>query len=145
MTKKQKRMALLAIGLLITSAGIALILSNFKENIVFFLSPTDLAERNEMIGKTIRVGGLIKEGSVSTHQLTTEFQLTDLTNTITIRYKGILPALFREGQGMVAKGIMEKDGIFIAQELLAKHDENYMPPEVAKALKKSGKWKGDAK
>ncbi len=126
---------IVAIGLLAGSVG--LVLNNFNDNLVFFYSPTDL--QNKSLKNLIRIGGLIEEGSVQKPDSgVTQFVITDLKNSVIVVYKGILPALFREGQGMVAKGKIGDDGVFKADELLAKHDENYMPPEVAKALEKSG-------
>lgn len=121
----------------------ALVLVAFEDNIVFFYSPTDLMAKDVKPDQTIRVGGLVKEGSVKRHAdgVTTEFVITDLKETIKVTYSNLLPDLFREGQGVVSSGILRADGVFVASEVLAKHDENYMPPEVAEALKKSGKWK----
>lgn len=123
------------------SVAVAIILNNFSDNMVFFYSPHELEEKNISGDRTIRIGGLVKQESVKKQDNgLTEFIITDLKDEITIIYQGILPPMFREGQGMVAKGKLN-DNKFIADELLTKHDENYMPPEVADALKKSGKWK----
>tara|TARA_B100000686_G_scaffold282362_1_gene304715 strand:- start:113 stop:532 length:420 start_codon:yes stop_codon:yes gene_type:complete len=117
-----------------------LILTAFEDNIVFFYSPTELKNKNVSDGQNIRIGGLVMEGSVKKNEgAVILFKVTDLESTIEISYKGLLPDLFREGQGVVAEGKL-KNGIFIASNVLAKHDENYMPPEVADALKKSGQW-----
>jgi cytochrome c-type biogenesis protein CcmE len=109
--------------------------------IVFFYSPSDLAEIDVPQGRTIRVGGLVEEGSVEQGEdATVAFHITDLNQVVKVNYKGILPDLFREGQGVVVVGVMEADGGFTANEVLAKHDENYMPSEVVDALKESGEW-----
>lgn len=124
-------------------SAVGLILNNFNDNLVFFYSPVELAEKNIADGKVIRIGGLVEEGSVKKMEdgVTTEFSITDLQEAIKVSYKGMLPPMFREGQGMVARGVI-KEGVFVADNLLTKHDEKYMPPEVAESLKKSGKWEG---
>lgn len=142
MKAKHKRMTVILAALLCMGLALFMILRNFNDNLVFFYSPTDVVEKNIKPDKIIRIGGLIKDGSVerpSPNQII--FIITDLSNEIIVEYKGLLPALFREGQGMVARGKLGANGVFVADNLLAKHDEKYMPPEVAKALKKSGKWK----
>ncbi len=132
--KKRKRIKFIAVVALISLAALAFILKNFYENIVFFYSPTDLV--NKPIYKKIRVGGLVEEGSVKKDGLEVEFVVTDLEQDLKIRYQGILPDLFRDKQGVVAEGFLDKkSGEFMAKSLLIKHDEKYMPPEVAKALK----------
>ncbi len=142
MKRKHKRLTFVAIALLLLAAASALMLTAFEDNIVFFHSPTDIKEKNVAEGKRFRLGGLVEEGSVKKPGgAITTFRVTDLTSTIAVSYKGLLPDLFREGQGVVAEGRL-KGGVFIADEVLAKHDETYMPPEVAEALKKSGKWQG---
>jgi cytochrome c-type biogenesis protein CcmE len=110
---------------------------------VFFYSPTDIAAKPPPTDKSLRIGGLVAPGSVvkSEDGLTTTFDVTDTNHTLKISYRGQLPDLFREGQGIVALGTLRPDGVFTAREVLAKHDENYMPPEVADALKKAGRWK----
>ena len=117
------------------------ILNNFRDNLVFFYTPTELIQKNISKDKQIRIGGLVESGSVIKNDDITEFSLTDTNNSTEVIFKGILPPLFREGQGIVAQGALGKDGVFVADNLLAKHDEKYMPPEVAEALKKSGNWK----
>lgn len=131
------------LGLCSLALAAGVILRNFNNNLVFFYAPAELATKNIPAGKIIRIGGLIEKGSVhkSADSLTTEFILTDLTARTTVRYKGILPPMFREEQGMVARGTLE-NGVLQADQLLTKHDENYMPPEVTDALKKSGRWEG---
>ncbi len=140
MTRKRKR--LYAVLALVAGLGVAaaLVLSAFSDNLVFFHSPSDVVEKHLPADKRFRVGGLVQEGSVRRDGLLTEFVVTDLRHTITVRYTGIMPDLFREGQGVVADGRLDGRGHFVASEVLAKHDENYMPPEVADALKKSGQW-----
>jgi cytochrome c-type biogenesis protein CcmE len=122
----------------------ALILLAFDDNLVFFFSPTDLAAKEVRADQRIRIGGLVEEHSITKDAdgLTTAFRVTDLKATLPVRYKGILPDLFREGQGVVAEGYLGADGVFVASQVLAKHDENYMPREVAEALKASGQWRG---
>lgn len=126
--------------------AVAVILRNFNDNLVFFYSPAELAGKTIPADKIIRIGGLIKDGSVEkmADGISTQFVITDLQDSIVVNYSGILPPMFREGQGTVARGVL-KDGVFLADNLLTKHDEKYMPPEVADALKKSGEWKGDEK
>jgi cytochrome c-type biogenesis protein CcmE len=138
MKPKYKRLKLIFIMIICTSLGLWLILSNFNDNIVFFFSPTEL--KSHPTNQIIRVGGLVESNSIKKHHNLVEFKITDQQNDLIIHYEGILPNLFREGQGIVAKGRLKED-IFIADELLAKHDENYMPKEVAKALKESGNWR----
>jgi cytochrome c-type biogenesis protein CcmE len=149
MTRKRRRLTIVLLGALVLGTAAALVLTAFEDNIVFFHSPTDIATKPELrTDRRLRVGGLVKEGSVKKESdgLTVAFRVTDLTNEIRVAYKGLLPDLFREGQGVVVEGRLQADGSFTADEVLAKHDENYMPPEVAEALKKSGQWKGgDAK
>jgi cytochrome c-type biogenesis protein CcmE len=143
MTRKRRRLwILVACGIGFGSAT-ALTLSAFSSNLVFFVSPTDLAKQPES-GRSVRLGGLVKEGSVRRetvggHPVAT-FGVTDGRATVRVDYSGILPDLFREGQGVVVLGTLQPGGAFRASEVLAKHDENYMPKEVADALKKSGHW-----
>ena len=135
MKPKYKRLKFILISIIFASLGLWLILKNFNENIVFFFSPTEL-QNKPVINQVIRVGGLVTKNSIikTKDNLTTEFIITDKQTNLTIEFKGILPNLFRENQGIVAKGKLIGNK-FIATELLAKHDENYMPAEVAKALK----------
>ncbi|MDA0340103.1 MAG: cytochrome c maturation protein CcmE [Proteobacteria bacterium] len=145
MTPKRRRLSIVVIGLVMLGTAAALVLTAFEDNLVFFFSPTDLQAKTVTPEQRIRIGGLVEEGSLerSTDGLVANFRVTDLQNVIPVTFRGILPDLFREGQGIVAEGRLVK-GSFIASEVLAKHDENYMPKEVADALKKSGKWKGAA-
>ena len=146
MTQKRRRLTMVGLGLLMLAAATALALNAFEDTLVFFFSPTDLIERKSSPQKQIRVGGLVKETSLkkSDDGLVVSFTITDLDNTLPVIFKGALPDLFREGQGVIAEGYII-NGIFQANHVLAKHDENYMPKEVADALKKSGKWKGSSK
>lgn len=139
MKPKHRRLTFVVIGLGLLGAAAALILSAFQESIVFFHSPTELTERSNLAERRLRIGGLVEEGSVERGGATVTFRVTDMANAVTVAYTGILPDLFREGQGVVAEGRMH-DGVFVADQVLAKHDESYMPPEVADALKKSGQW-----
>ncbi len=142
MKRKHKRLTFVFIAMGLLAAASALVLTAFEENIVFFYSPTDIKEKNLADGRRIRLGGLVEEGSVEkTEGAVVQFRVTDLTTAQAVSFKGILPDLFREGQGVIAEGKLE-GGVFRADEVLAKHDETYMPPEVAEALKKSGQWKG---
>lgn len=143
MTRKRRRLYFLALGLLGLGAGTALVLTAFQDNIVFFRSPTEVAAGN-FNAERFRVGGLVEAGSVVKEGENVTFAVTDMSKSLTIKYTGLLPDLFREGQGIVAEGRMGPDGVFTASEVLAKHDENYMPREVADALKKSGHWQEDA-
>ncbi len=145
MKPKHKRLTFVVIAVGLLGAAVALVLVAFEENIVFFFSPTEILERKPPPGQRLRVGGLVEEGSVDRSggsQVT--FRVTDLANTVPVTYVGLLPDLFREGQGVVVEGYVE-NGVLRADEVLAKHDENYMPPEVAEALKKSGQWRDPRK
>jgi cytochrome c-type biogenesis protein CcmE len=141
MRPKRKRLTFVVIGLGLLAASAGLMLTAFEENIVFFYSPSDVHEKDLGAERRIRMGGLVEEGSVQKLEggKTTHFTITDLAEVVPVVYSGLLPDLFREGQGVVAEGIL-RNGVFVADEVLAKHDENYMPPEVADALKKSGQW-----
>ena len=146
MTRKRRRLYLLGLFLIGLGTATALTLSAFRDNLVFFYSPSDLVEKHVPPGHTVRIGGLVEEGSVQrtaeagSKAVEVTFKVTDLNHDVPVVYSGIIPDLFREGQGVVANGKMGADGVFHASELLAKHDEKYMPPEVAKALKESGRW-----
>ena len=145
MKRKHKRLTFVVVAMVLLGAAAALALNAFRDNIVFFYSPTEVAEKKIVDGRRIRVGGLVEEGSVEKRpDAIVVFRLTDLTTAIPVRYKGLLPDLFREGQGIVAEGRLEK-GEFRADEVLAKHDETYMPPEVADAIKRAGQWKPETK
>lgn len=143
MTRKQKRIAIIAGGMVFLAAAAGLVLTALNQEIVFFRAPTDLAETPVPPGQRIRIGGLVVEGSVIRGEGTNvAFAVTDTEHSIDIRYDGILPDLFREGQGIVAEGMMNADGSFTADTVLAKHDETYMPKEVADSLKDKGVWQG---
>ncbi|MDE0808899.1 MAG: cytochrome c maturation protein CcmE [Alphaproteobacteria bacterium] len=146
MTPKRRRLSIVIIGLVMLGTAAALVLTAFEDNLVFFFSPTDLKSKTVAAEQRIRIGGLVEEGSVkkSDDGLVVNFRVTDLENALPVTFKGVLPDLFREGQGIIAEGRVVR-GIFNASDVLAKHDENYMPKEVADALKKSGKWKGGEK
>jgi cytochrome c-type biogenesis protein CcmE len=144
MTRKQRRLSLISAALGVLALAVALVLVALKDSIVFFNSPTDVVEKHVAPGTRIRVGGLVKEGSVSRGDgLAVRFDVTDGKSTVRVAYQGLLPDLFREGQGIVAEGALDPAGIFKADSVLAKHDETYMPKEVADALKKQGHWKDD--
>jgi cytochrome c-type biogenesis protein CcmE len=144
MTRKQRRLALLGVGLGVLGLAAALVLSALKDSIVFFNSPSDVAEKHIAPGTRMRLGGLVAPGSLERGaDMAVRFQVTDGNSAIAVAYQGILPDLFREGQGVVAEGALDPAGVFKADNVLAKHDENYMPKEVADALKKQGHWKDD--
>ena len=140
MTRKQRRLYFVLLGMLALGAAVALVLSAISDSLVYFYSPTDITTQRIPEGRRMRVGGLVEQGSVTKDGKLVAFRITDLTNTVPVAYTGILPDLFREGQGVVVEGRVETDGQFHASEVLAKHDEKYMPKEVADALKKSGQW-----
>jgi cytochrome c-type biogenesis protein CcmE len=144
MTRKQRRLALIGSGMGVLGLAAALVLFALKDSIVFFNSPTDVVEKRIAPGSRIRLGGLVKEGSLTRgDNLTVRFEVTDGNKTVPVSYTGILPDLFREGQGVVTEGALDASGNFKADSVLAKHDETYMPKEVADALKKQGHWKSD--
>ena len=141
MTRKQRRLTLIGFALAVLGLAVTLVLGALKDSIVFFNSPTDLAEKQVKPGMRIRVGGVVKEGSVWRGKgLAVRFEVTDGRSTVPVAYQGLLPDLFREGQGVVAEGALDQTGTFRADSVLAKHDENYMPREVADALKTQGHW-----
>ena len=146
MKTRHKRIALIVSGLLILGLIVALVLNAFQSNLVFFFSPTQVAAGEAPKGKSFRVGGMVKEGTIKREPdgVTLRFVMTDTEKDMLVAYQGILPDLFKEGKGAVAQGKLNDDGVFVASEVLAKHDENYMPPEVTKALKESGKLPADA-
>lgn len=143
MKRKTQRLYFIALGGLALATGIALILTAFEDSIVFFYSPTEITQQTLKPGQRIRIGGLVETGSVVKNGDTVAFTVTDTAATLAVSYRGILPDLFREGQGIVAEGQMTTAGIFEASDVLAKHDENYMPPEVADAIKAAGEWRGE--
>lgn len=141
MKRKHKRLTFVLIALVLLGGAAGLVLNAFEDNIVFFYSPTELKTKQLKPDQRLRLGGLVEDGSLEkSANAVVRFRVTDTANAVSVVYKGILPDLFREGQGIVAQGHMKGDE-FVAEEVLAKHDENYMPPEVADAIKKSGQWK----
>ena len=134
MKPRHKRLAIAGGVVVAVGAIAALVLNAFQSNLVFFYSPTQIAAKEAPSNRTFRVGGLVQEGSVKRDGVKVNFVVTDTGNTVPVQYEGILPDLFKEGKGVVAQGQL-KDGVFVAREVLAKHDENYMPPEAAEALK----------
>jgi cytochrome c-type biogenesis protein CcmE len=144
MTRKQRRLTLIGGAGVVLAAAAGLILYALSDQIVFFQTPTDVVSKQIAPGQRIRLGGLVEEGSVERRaNAEVLFRVTDTTSTVQVAYKGILPDLFREGQGVVTEGMIGPDGVFKADNVLAKHDENYVPKEVADALKEQGVWKGD--
>ncbi|HEV8389716.1 MAG TPA: cytochrome c maturation protein CcmE [Dongiaceae bacterium] len=140
MSRKRLRLYLVLATLAVLGIAATLILRALNEELVFFLSPSQIADRQPGAGQQIRLGGLVEAGSVKKDGETVAFSVTDLSKAVTVTYRGLLPDLFREGQGVVVEGAFDGSGQFVASEVLAKHDETYMPPEVAKALKESGRW-----
>ncbi len=144
MTRKQRRSVLIATCVAVLGIAVGLVLFALEDSIVFFYSPSDIAEKSVAPDQRIRIGGLVEEGSVRRGEGTqVQFAVTDTAKTLPVVYTGVLPDLFREGQGVVAEGKLGSDGVFTADNVLAKHDENYMPPEVADALRRQGVWQGE--
>jgi len=139
MKPRHKRFALIAAGLAVLGIATALILSAFRQNLVFFFSPSDIAAHKAPAERSFRVGGMVETGSVKREGVMVRFVVTDTAHTVPVVYQGILPDLFKEGKGVVAQGKLGPDGVFHASEVLAKHDENYMPPEAAHALEQAEK------
>jgi cytochrome c-type biogenesis protein CcmE len=145
-TRKQRRAVFIVLSLCVLSLAVLLVAVALRDTIVFFLTPGEVAEKAIPAGKRIRLGGLVAEGSLKRGAgMQVEFAITDKVKTIPVSYTGILPDLFREGQGVVAEGKLDGTGHFVADTVLAKHDEKYMPPEVARALKAQGVWKDAGK
>jgi cytochrome c-type biogenesis protein CcmE len=138
MKTRHKKLAIAAGVLLVVAAAAALVLQAFNSNLVFFFSPTQVDSKEAPVGRTFRLGGLVVAGSVKRDGVNVSFEVTDTAKTVPVRYAGILPDLFKEGKGVVAQGQLQS-GVFVAKEVLAKHDENYMPPEAAEALKNAAK------
>ena len=146
MTRKQRRGVLIGTCILVLGVAVGLVLYAMRDSIVFFYTPSEVTAMQIAPGQRFRLGGLIETGSVVRGEGTTiRFVVTDKSKTLPVTYTGLLPDLFREGQGVVAEGTLAADGVFHADNVLAKHDEKYMPPEVAKKLKEQGVWRGDAK
>ena len=144
MTRKQRRLTMIGGALLVLGIAIALVLNALRDSIVFFSTPQMVAEKHIPAGKRFRLGGLVEPGSLKRgDNLAVTFKIADGSNALEVAYKGILPDLFREGQGVVAEGALDSHGVFKADTVLAKHDETYMPKDVADALKKQGHWKDD--
>ena len=141
--RKRQRLLLVAVALVLLGGATGLVMLALSDSIAFFVTPTDIATNRVEADRRFRLGGLVVPGSVerSGADGTVGFALTDQVNQVQVRYQGLLPDLFREGQGIVAQGHLAGDGVFVASEVLAKHDENYMPPEVADALKQAGVWR----
>lgn len=145
MTRKQRRLYFVILGMAALGAAVALVLNALGDDMVYFYTPADLQTKHIPAGRRVRIGGLVEQGSVMKEGTTVTFRITDNTAVLPTTYTGVLPDLFREGQGVVAEGKIGTDGVLHASEILAKHDEKYMPKEVADALKKSGQWKGGQK
>jgi cytochrome c-type biogenesis protein CcmE len=141
--KPRHKRAMIVVGVLAAvGVAVALVLNAFNSNLVFFYTPSQIASKEAPQGRTFRIGGLVQAGSVVRDGVTVNFIVTDTIQTVPVRFEGILPDLFKEGKGVVAQGKLGTDGVFTAREVLAKHDENYMPPEAAEALKQAGAMKG---
>jgi cytochrome c-type biogenesis protein CcmE len=134
---RHKRAVLIIAALAAVGIAATLILNAFRSNIVFFFTPSQVATKEAPVGRGFRIGGLVKEGSLKRDGVNVQFIVTDFAQSVPVTYTGILPDLFKEGKGVVAQGTLDNDGVFHATEVLAKHDENYMPPEAAEALKKA--------
>ncbi|GGI22040.1 cytochrome c maturation protein CcmE [Bradyrhizobium guangdongense] len=144
MTRKQRRMTIIGGSLAVLALAAALVLNALRDSIVFFSTPSMVAEKHVQPGKRFRLGGLVQPGSLQRgDNLAVTFEVADGSAKLPVAYKGILPDLFREGQGVVAEGALDANGVFKADTVLAKHDETYMPKDVADALKKQGHWKDD--
>ncbi len=141
MKPRHRRLTIAAGVLCVVGIAAALVLNAFQSNLVFFYSPSQIASREAPTGRTFRLGGLVEAGSVKRDGVSVSFVVTDTARSVPVRYSGILPDLFKEGKGVVAQGQL-KDGTFEAREVLAKHDENYMPPEAAEALKRAAEVNG---
>lgn len=139
MKPRHKRAALVVAGIIVLAAAAAFVLQAFQDNLVFFYTPSQIAQGQAPKDRTFRVGGMLKTGSVNKQGIVTQFVVTDMVQDITVSYSGILPDLFREGKGVVAQGKLDAQGGFLATEVLAKHDENYMPPEAQHALDQAKK------
>lgn len=146
MTRKQRRLALISSALFVLALAVGLMLFALRDNIVFFYAPSELAQKAPVVGSRLRIGGLVKPGSLQRDEgQTVHFSITDSKAEMPVTYTGLLPDLFREGQGVVAEGTLRNDRIFYADTVLAKHDERYMPRDVADALKKQGLWQDGEK
>jgi cytochrome c-type biogenesis protein CcmE len=137
MTARQRRFIWVALGVLVLAAAVGFVLNAFQSNLVFFFTPTQVAQGEAPQGRVFRIGGLVKSGSLQRQDMQVQFVVTDTARDIPVVYSGLLPDLFKEGKGVVAQGRLGSDGVFTALEVLAKHDENYMPPEAQHALDKA--------
>jgi cytochrome c-type biogenesis protein CcmE len=146
MTRKQQRTTMIAAGVGVLGLAVGLVMFALRDSIVFFYTPSDVIEKKLTAGPRIRLGGLVEKGSLKKgDEGRIDFAVTDTKAVLNVTYRGVLPDLFREGQGVVTEGRLDAAGLFIADSVLAKHDETYMPAEVAKALKEKGVWQGDEK
>jgi cytochrome c-type biogenesis protein CcmE len=136
---RHKRAAIVVGALAAIGVAVALVLNAFNSNLVFFYTPTQIASKEAPQGRTFRIGGLVQSGTVQREGVTVRFVVTDTAKSVNVKYDGVLPDLFKEGKGVVAQGQLGADGTFVAREVLAKHDENYMPPEAADAVQKAEK------
>ncbi|HEX8167766.1 MAG TPA: cytochrome c maturation protein CcmE [Beijerinckiaceae bacterium] len=144
MTRRQRRLAMIATAIGVLGVALGLVLYAMRDSIVFFHAPADVAAKGIKPGTRFRLGGLVKEGSIRRgDNQQVAFEVVDAQGAIPVRYQGLLPDLFREGQGVVAEGVLEPSGVFKADTVLARHDETYMPREVADALKAQGHWQGE--
>ena len=143
MKPRHKRLLAIVGGLAALGAATALVLTAFQDNLVFFFTPSQVAAKEAPQGRLFRIGGMVEQGSVKREGVEVRFVVTDTAKTIPVVYRGSLPDLFREGQGVVTEGALDASGVFRADTVLAKHDETYMPKDVADALKKQGHWKDD--
>ena len=145
MTRRSRRLALIGVSVSVLAVALGLVLVAMRDSIVFFHAPAELAAKGVAPGTRLRLGGLVKEGSVARGpDQAIAFEVTDGTASVKVNYRGLVPDLFREGQGVVTEGVLEAPGLFKADSVLARHDENYMPREVADALKQQGHWQGSA-
>ena len=143
MTRKRRRLIVVLAGMALLSGAVGLVLTALDENLSYFYQPSELS--TAPLGRAIRLGGLVEEGSLDRQAdgVTVTFRITDLAESVPVTYRGLLPDLFREGQSVITEGTLGPDGTFVAREVLAKHDETYMPREVVDALKKAGQWRGE--
>jgi cytochrome c-type biogenesis protein CcmE len=141
MKPRHKRAAVVLGVLAAVGVAVALVLNAFNSNLVFFYTPSQVASKEAPQARTFRIGGLVQAGSLARDGVTVRFTVTDTVKNVNVRYEGVLPDLFKEGKGVVAQGQLGPDGVFVAREVLAKHDENYMPPEAADALQRAEKMK----
>jgi len=144
MTPRQKRLVWILVGVALVAAAVGLVLFSLKNNVSLYFTPTQVYNKEAPLGRNFRIGGMVEEGSVTRENdgLTVRFRITDTVNAMPVVYKGILPDLFKEGKGVVAQGKLNAENVFVAEEVLAKHDENYMPPEAMHAIEEAQKAKG---